>query len=239
MLPCCLLTLGSQCCKLRLAVALLPHGTPTTLRPWPSSLQVPEEEALQFGVVQEPPSENGSHTSRRYSPGSLIREAANWMGLSRTPRQRSDGGRMSVDPRARAAADAKYVTTQQQVERGDSGKVGAARVPWERGMPVMGVPPASGCWVLVERLLWLLSNLFSGCAAASNMGAGLAGERLLWLLSNKYIPTVLLPATWVLGAEDEQGCIGCLPTSFQAVHLHQALAALGLLVLCLLLGLCL
>lgn len=95
-------------------------------------VEIPEEEALQFGVQQEPPpSENGSSTSRRKSPGTIIREAASWIGLTRTPRQQSAGslpaaaaarpgsGRMSVNPLARAAADAKYATT---VDRGDSGK---------------------------------------------------------------------------------------------------------------------
>lgn len=97
--------------------------------------QIPEEEALQYGVQQEPPpSENGSSTSRRKSPGTIIREAASWIGLARTPRQQSAGslaaaaaarpgsGRMSVNPLARAAADAKYATS---VDRGDSGKVSA------------------------------------------------------------------------------------------------------------------
>jgi hypothetical protein len=85
---------------------------------------VPEEAELQFGVHPEPPAENGSTTGRnRYSPTSMLRDAAAWVGgLGRTPRP---GPRVSVNPINRAATDAKYITTQQvEVGRQDS-KVGA------------------------------------------------------------------------------------------------------------------
>ena len=85
---------------------------------------MPEEAELQFGVHPEPPAENGSTTGRnRYSPTSMLRDAAAWVGgLGRTPRP---GPRVSVNPINRAATDAKYITTQQvEVGRQDS-KVGA------------------------------------------------------------------------------------------------------------------
>lgn len=97
-----------------------PCPAPGPARP----LQVPEEAELQFGAEQPPPPENGSTTGRnRYSPTSMLRDAAAWVGgLGRTPRP---GPRVSVNPINRAATDAKYVTTQQvEVGRQDS-KVGA------------------------------------------------------------------------------------------------------------------
>lgn len=47
------------------------------------------------------------------SPGAMIREAASWVGLTRTPRT---GGRVSVNPLSRAAGDAKYATTKSLKE---------------------------------------------------------------------------------------------------------------------------
>ena len=160
--------LGS-CCLQPSALLCVPCHPPSKLPSPPCTLQqIPEEEALQFGVQQEPPpSENGSSTSRRKSPGTIIREAASWIGLTRTPRQQSAGslpaaaaarpgsGRMSVNPLARAAADAKYATT---VDRGDSGKVGAGLVA--RGVPWAALNPPCHRPVCV-----LSAQVRAGCVA--------------------------------------------------------------------------
>lgn len=75
-------------------------------------VEVPEEEALQFGVRQEEeaPSAHGP-ASRKYSPGTMIRDAAAYLGLSRTPRAQTN--RVSVNPLMRAAGDAKYNTSRE------------------------------------------------------------------------------------------------------------------------------
>ena len=119
-------------------------STPAPTLRVPATLQLPEEEAIQFGVQQEPAAarseSNSSQASRRASPGAFGK-ALGWMGLGSARGAQSSAQnlpdaaapRVSVQPLKLAAADAKYVTLQKLNERIDS-KVGA------------GAKGPGGCW---------------------------------------------------------------------------------------------
>ena len=73
-------------------------------------------------MQEEPPlAENGSGSGgtaaagRVFSPSSMLKGATSWMSttIGRTPRASPSTKRLSVNPVALAATDAKYVTSQQ------------------------------------------------------------------------------------------------------------------------------
>lgn len=71
------------------------------------------------------------HPASRYSPGTIIRDATSWItGKGRTPRP-GPKGRVSVNPIARAATDAK-MTSAQQLQEEEAAKEEEAKV---RGAP--------------------------------------------------------------------------------------------------------
>ena len=71
-------------------------------------------------MQEEPPlAENGSGggtaAGRVFSPSSMLKGAASWVSttMGRTPRAAPSNKRLSVNPVALAASDAKYITSQQ------------------------------------------------------------------------------------------------------------------------------